>query len=79
MESDYVSKWNTQFRKLRASKGSDLLLCNHTDFDLDHVILNTSLLTTAVSFNTGNPSAVSRSWQTKAELQFFPHYIHEKD
>ena len=30
-------------------------------------------LTTAVPFNTGNPSAVSRSWQLKAALQIFPH------
>ena len=41
MKSDYVSLWYTQFRKLRASKGSDLLLCNDTEFDLHLVILNT--------------------------------------
>ena len=40
MKSDYVSLWYTQFRKLRASKGGDLLLCNDTDFDLHLVILN---------------------------------------
>ena len=31
-------------------------------------------LTTAVPFNTGNPSAVSRSCQLKAALHIFPHY-----
>ena len=31
-------------------------------------------LTTAVPFNTGNPSAVSSSWQLKVALQIFPHY-----
>ena len=41
MKSDYVTLWYTQFRKLRASKGSDLLLCNDTEFDLLLVILNT--------------------------------------
>ena len=41
MKLDYVSLWYTQFRKLRASKGSDLLLCNDTEFDLHLVILNT--------------------------------------
>ena len=41
MKSDYVSLWYTQFRKLRASKGGDLLLCNDTEFDLHLVILNT--------------------------------------
>ena len=51
MKSDYVSLWYTQFRKLRASKGSDLLLCNDTEFDLgsiqtgrDSVKLTASLL-----------------------------------
>ena len=39
MKSDYLSLWYTQFRKLRASKGSDLLLCNDTDFDLHLIIL----------------------------------------
>ena len=34
MKSDYVSLWYTQFRKLRASKGSFSLLCNDTEFDL---------------------------------------------
>ena len=41
MKSDYVSLWYTQFRKLRASKGGGLLLCNDTEFDLHLVILNT--------------------------------------
>ena len=40
MKSDYVSLWYTQFRKLRASKGRDLLLCNDTEFDLHLVILD---------------------------------------
>ena len=31
-------------------------------------------LTTAVPFNTGNLSAVSRSWQLKAAPQIFPHH-----
>ena len=31
-------------------------------------------LPTAVTFNTGHPSAVSRSRQLKAALQVFPHY-----
>ena len=54
---------------MRVSKGGDLLLCNDTDFDLHPVILNTAVL-----FNVGNPSAVSRSWQMKAALPIFPHY-----
>ena len=37
MKSDYVSLWYTQFRKLRASKGSDLLSCNDTEFDLGSI------------------------------------------
>ena len=37
MKSHYVSLWYTQFRKLRASKGSDLLLCNDMDFDLGSI------------------------------------------
>ena len=41
MKSDYVSLWYTQFRKLRASKGSDPLLCKDTEFDLHLVILQT--------------------------------------
>ena len=41
MKSDYVSLWYTQFRKLHALKGSDLILCNDTEFDLHQVILNT--------------------------------------
>ena len=41
MKSDYVSLWYTQFGKLRASNGSDLLSCNDTEFDLHLVILNT--------------------------------------
>ena len=84
MKSDYVSLWYTQFRKLRASKGSDPLLCNDTEFDLHLVILNA--LTTAVPFNTGHLSAVSRSRQLKGALQVFSHLkhhrhfdIHEKD
>ena len=76
MKSDYVSLWYTQFRKLRASKGSDLLLCNDTEFDLHLVIhcIEYIALTTAVPFNTGHPSAVSRSRQLKAALQVFSHY-----
>ena len=31
-------------------------------------------LATAVLFNAGIPSAVSRSWRMKAALQIFPHY-----
>ena len=31
-------------------------------------------LATAVLFNAGNPSVVSRSWQMKAALPIFPHY-----
>ena len=42
MKSHDVSLWYTQFRKMRASKGGDLLLCNDTDFDLHQPILNTS-------------------------------------
>ena len=43
-KSHYVSLWYTQFRKMRASKGGDLLLCNDTNFELHPVILNTSHL-----------------------------------
>ena len=74
MKSDYVSLWYTQFRKLHASKGGDLLLCNDTEFDLHLVILIYIALTTAVPFNTGHQSTVSRSWQLKAALQVFSHY-----
>ena len=50
-----------------------ILLCNDTDFDL-HLVIEYIALTTAVPFNTDNPSAVSRSSQLKAALQNFPHY-----
>ena len=87
MQSDYVSLWQTQFRKLRASKGSDLLFMQWHRFWLTPSYIEQIALTTAVPFNTGNPSAVSRSRQLKAALQgFFPiikyywHFdIHEKD
>ena len=42
MKSHYVPVWYTQFRKMLASKGGDLLLCNDTIFDLHQVVLNTS-------------------------------------
>ena len=76
MKSDYVSLWYTQFRKLRASKGSDLLLCNDTEFDLHLVILNTLhwQLPFGLPFNTGHPSAVPRSRQLKGALHVFSHY-----
>ena len=47
---------------MRPSKGGDLL-CNDTDFDLHPVTLYIEYiaLATAVLFNAGNPSAVSRS------------------
>ena len=74
MKSDYVSLWYAQFRKLRASKGSEWL-----SFMQWHRIWLTPYieyiaLTTAVPFNTGHPSAVSRSRQLKAALQVFSHY-----
>ena len=37
MKSNYVYLWYTQFRKLPASKGSDLLLCNDAEFDLGSI------------------------------------------
>ena len=40
--AELMDRGNTQFWKLRALKGSDLNLCNDTDFDLHLVILNTS-------------------------------------
>ena len=42
MKSHYVSLWYTQFRKMRASIGGDLLVCNDTNFDLHPVTLTTS-------------------------------------
>ena len=61
MKSDYVSLWYTQFRELRASIGSDRLLCNDSEFDLHLSYIEYITLTTAVPFNTGHPSTVSRS------------------
>ena len=74
MKSDYVSLWYTQFRKLRASKGSDLLLCNDTEFDLHLVILNTlhwqlPFLSTLV---TRRPYLGHDNWRLR--YRFFSHY-----
>ena len=68
MKSDYVSLWYTQFCKLRASKGSDLRIWLTPSY-IEYIAL-----TTAVPFNTGHPSAVSRSRQLKAALHAFSHY-----
>ena len=75
MKSDYVSLWYTQFRKLRASKGSDRppIMQWHRIW-LTPSYIEYIALTTAVPFNTGHPSAVSRSRQLKAALQVFSHY-----
>ena len=86
MKSDYVSLWYTQFRKLRASKGSDLLLCNDTEFDLHLVILNT--LHWQLPFHstlvTRRPYLGHDNWRLR--YRFFPiikyhwHFdTHEKD
>ena len=74
MKSDYVSLWYTQFRKLRASKGSDLLLCNDTEFDLHLVILNT--LHWQMPFHstlvTRQPYLGHDNWRLR--YSFFPLY-----
>ena len=47
---------------MRASKGGDLLSCNDTDFDFNTPsYIKYIALATAVLFNAGNPSAVSRN------------------
>ena len=86
MKSDYVSLWYTQFRKLRASKGGDLILCNDTEFDLHLVILNT--LHRQLPFHstlvTRRPYLGHDNWRLR--YKFFPiikyhwHFdTHEKD
>ena len=74
MKSDYVSLRYTQFRKLRASKGSDLLLCNDTKFDLHLVILNT--LHWQLPFHstlvTRRPYLGHDNWRLR--YRFFFHY-----
>ena len=64
MKSAYVSLWYTQFRKLRALKGSDLLLCNDTEFDLHLVILNT--LHWQLPFHSTLVTIlINKSWETR--------------
>ena len=86
MKSDYESLWYTQFRKLRASKGSDLLLCNDTEFNLHRVALNT--LHWQLPFHstlvTRRPYLGHDNWRQR--YRFFPiikyhwHFdTHEKD
>ena len=74
MKSDYILLWYTQFRKLRASKGSDLHLCNYYEFDLHLVILNT--LHWQLPFHstlvTRRPYLGHDNWRLR--YRFFPHY-----
>ena len=76
MKSDYVSLWYTlsQFRKLRASKGSDIILCNDTEYDLHLIILNT--LHWQLPFHstlvTRRPYLGHDKWRLR--YRFFSHY-----
>ena len=71
IKSDYVSLWYTQFAYIE-TEWSPFMQWH--PIWLTPSYIEYIALTTAVPFNTGHLSAVSRSRQLKAALQVFSHY-----
>ena len=70
----YVSLWYTQFRKTACieRESPSFMQWHRVRFTLCYI--ECIALTTAVPFNTGHPSAVSRSWQLKVARQVFSSF-----